>query len=446
MSEQKEREEMTSICFIGTYKPLVCGIADYTDFIIRAIPHEAWGMLSFDPAKYDAAPISPCRMEFARVWYGIPGRHEFSASNILGGLKELGMEKGKTVLWFQHEMGIWADSQGFVAMCKHLDMPKIVTFHTLHFQSLETPSGLLRHQYDLLLALLPHVEAITVFSYGVYQAVTLAFPQYREKVYIMRHGIHSYPQIGRLSRKKAREILNGYLLYESDLDPATKGALQKQRIFLDPGTVVIGQTGFLCPSKYSESLYIIRDELQKLVPHKKIVAVRIGSPREESQKAYARQLRNDQNMRDKFLLEIWLPRNMLPLAQRAFDLNFYWPEDCTQSGILAHALGAGAIIAGRDLEGSGETLRSSGAIVAAGLDLMVAKIKNLIVNPDIGSRIEEDALAYAAEFSWENQAKRHHELAELISHQMLQSSASCTRQEPEVPNLQAIGRFRHLFV
>ena len=106
---------------------------------------------------------------------------------------------------------------------------------------------------------------------------------------------------------------------------------------------------------------------------------------------------------------------MLSIAQRAFDINLCWPKDCTQSGILAHALGAGAIIAGRDLEGVGETLKKAGMLVDTDLRRLLMKVKDLILNPELKEKIEETALKYAAKFSWKNQARRHYELAELVA-------------------------------
>jgi len=394
----------------------MCGIADYTSFITRESPVGRWGVLSFDVEKYGIPLIPDDEVATGSVWYGIPGRNEFSASVILEGLKELGGKIEDAVLWFQHEFGIWPDSQKFVAMLKGLDIPKVVTFHTLHFQSSESPSGLYKNQHDFLQALLPHVEAITVFSYGVYWKVISAFPAYCTKVYVMKHGVHSYPEVSSLSRKEAKEKLNDFLLYESDLDRETKEALHKQRIFLDTDTVVVGETGFLRPQKQSGLLYLVRDSLQKTILRKRIVAVRSGSLRHGPYTIYVEQLRKEQNGRDKFLLETWLPPNILPLAQRAFDVNFHWPSDCTQSGLLAHALGAGAVIAARDLEGVGETLKEAGELTDTDLRRLIIKVRNVILNPELSERIEERALSYAAEFSWENQAQKHYELAEPILH------------------------------
>lgn len=212
---------------------------------------------------------------------------------------------------------------------------------------------------------------------------------------------------------EAKKRLHDFLLCESDLRQEFKEVLDRQRIFLDPEAVIIGQTGFLCPNKDSELLYIFTDSLQQIVD-KKIMAVRIGSPREESQRAYARRLEGIANGHDKFLLETWLPPHMLPLAQRAFDINFYWPSQCTQSGVLAHALGAGAVIVGRDIEGVGETLKEAGQLTDSDFNRLMLKTRNLVLRPEIGRWAEKKSLEYADRFSWKNQAQQHLKLAQDI--------------------------------
>jgi hypothetical protein len=215
-----------------------------------------------------------------------------------------------------------------------------------------------------------------------------------------------------MSRQQAKAALNDYLLHESDLDADTKQALLQERVFLDEDTVIMGQTGFLHPIKGSEFLFPCRDALQALVPDRRVVAVRIGVARQEAQASHAARLRTMPNRRDKFLLEVWLPHAVLPLAQRAFDFNFYWPSDCTQSGVLSHALGAGAVIAGRDLEGVGETLKEAGALCDSEQSRLLLKMRDIIVDPALGEEVEQRAAEYAASYSWEKQAARHRELVQ----------------------------------
>jgi len=418
---------MTSIYFAGPYPPIMCGIGDYTEFLARRSPAGSWGTLSFNLLNY-GTPLTPGRgSEHAGVWYGIPDRHSYSPTVMLQGLEALGAGQRNSVLWFQHEFGVWPDRLRFVEMIRPLGIPTVVTFHTLHFQSAETPGGLRWEQYDFLRILLPHVDAITVFSEGVHRAVTAAFPEHTRKVHVIRHGIHSYPQVSRLSRKEAREKLNDYLLYESEVDLQTKERLHRQRVLLDPKMVIIGQTGFLSPNKGSELLFAVRDGLQRLLPDRQIVAMRIGKPRDQGQLDYAARLQQSQQGKPGFLLRLLLPEGVLPLAQRAFDANFNWPVECTQSGVLAHALGAGAVVAARDLEGVGEALKDAGGATDTSLRRLMLKMRNIILNPEIAEGIAERALRYAAEYSWENQARRHFELASRLLAPVSERSA------PRVP-------------
>jgi hypothetical protein len=331
----------------------MCGIADYTSFITRKSPVERWGVLCFDLEKYGVSLTADRELGTGRVWYGIPDRRSFSSPIIQDGLNELVAKNEDSVLWFQHEFGIWPDNAKFVDMLRGLDQIKVVSLHTLHFQSSETTCGLRSQEYSFLRLLLPHTDAITVFSDGVYQTVTRAFPEHRDKVHVLRHGIHLYPTIAGMTRAEAKARIYKYLVYESGLDQAYKDSLKQQRVFLDADTIVMGAAGFITASKGTELLYRAQDLLQQMLPRRRIVAVRAGFLRGADSSVdskFAVGLRTRHNSTGQFFLETYLPEDVLPVLLRALDIYFYWPNDCTQSGILAHALGAGATIACRDTE------------------------------------------------------------------------------------------------
>jgi len=414
---------MASIYFVGPYKPIMCGIADYTSFITRKSPAGRWGMISFDLEKYGVPLTADRESATGRVWYGIPDRRSFSAPVIRDGLNALVANKEDSVLWFQHEFGIWPDNAKFVDMLKDLDQIKVVSLHTLHFQSNETTCGLRRNEYLFLRLILPHTDAITVFSDGVYQAVIRAFPEHRDKVHVLRHGIHLNPKIARMSRAEAKMRIHEYLVYESGLGQAYKDNLKQQRVFLDTDTIVMGGTGFITASKGTELLYRAQDLLQQMLPRRRIVAVYAGALREADSSVdskYAAELRTSHNSSSQFFLETYLPEDVLPILLRALDIYSYWPSDCTQSGILAHALGAGATIACRDMEGVGETVKMAGGLACVDFEQAIAGLKGLVLNPEIRNEISERAVMYAEEFSWRNQALEHFELAERLCYSRVQ--------------------------
>ena len=83
--------KMASIYFIGTYKPIMCGIADYTAFITRCSLAGRWGVLSFNLEKYGVPLAGDDGVGREAVCYGIPNRQEYSAAVIQKGLNEIGM-------------------------------------------------------------------------------------------------------------------------------------------------------------------------------------------------------------------------------------------------------------------------------------------------------------------------------------------------------------------
>jgi len=92
------------------------------------LPAGRWGVISFDLERYGAPLVTDDEAVTDRVWYGIPSRHEFSASVIRQGLKELGAKNEGTVLWFQHENGIWPSSIQFIATCAECGKDTAVPF------------------------------------------------------------------------------------------------------------------------------------------------------------------------------------------------------------------------------------------------------------------------------------------------------------------------------
>ena len=416
----QQKSMMPSISLVSPYKPIICGIADYAYFLTREAPPHCWNVLSFDLDNY-GVPLSKGRSSATNhVCYGIPSRDDFSATSILQGLKP----HANQVLWFQHEFGIWRDNARFVNMLRYLKMPKVITLHTLHFQSNETRYGLRKEEYSFLHSLFPHTDAITVFSDGVYKAVTHAFPEHINKVHVLRHGTHLYPKFATMSKTEAKARIHEYLVEDSGLDEPSKDSLRQQRVFLDPDTVIIGGTGFITASKGTELLYHAHNLLRRMLPQYKIAAVYVGLLREVDStidSKFAAEMKVKHNGVGQYFLETYLPGDMLAAMLRALDVYFYWPSDCTQSGIVAHALGAGTTIACRDMEGVGETVRMAGGLTSANFGQLISKIERAILAPKLRVEISARALGYAEEFSWRNQVVRHLELAE----QLCPSRARC---------------------
>jgi hypothetical protein len=197
-----------------------------------------------------------------------------------------------------------------------------------------------------------------------------------------------------------------------------KENLVRERTFLDPETVIIGGTGFITASKGTELIYRAQEALKDMLPSHRIAAVYIGKLREVDNNidgTFAVKMKTMYNGSGQFFLDTYMPGDMLATALRALDIYFYWPGDCTQSGITAHALGAGATMTCRDMEGVGETVKMAGGLTSTSFEELISKIKQAIVSPELRVSISERALRYARDFSWRNQLWQHLKLAERLS-------------------------------
>lgn len=405
---------MACIYFVAPFRPITGRIAEYTSLITRELSPRNWRVLSFDPNTSAASFIAGRRLARHRLW---SGSTEPLYDTIPSIMQHFGAPAGEgIVLWFQHEIMPWPNEWQLVEMLKCLEVPKVITLHSLHFESSETPVGLRKDELTWLERLLPHAEAITVFSEGARRAIAAAFPEHAARVHLLRRGVNLQPQALRMSPREARKMLHEFLMDCPGLDPACRRALREEAILLDPRAFIIGNAGFTPPRKQMDRLFMVRDILQRMIPHRRIIALRIGRARDEEQSADMRALRLQQDQVCKFLIETELPESLIPVALRAFDVNFCWPGDCIATDVPSRILGCGGVIAGQDLEEAGETLREASAIVHKELGLVVLSLHRLAQDPKEGERIRENALAYAERFSWEKQARRHGTLAESLIH------------------------------
>ncbi|MFC1999016.1 hypothetical protein ACFLVR_05215, partial [Chloroflexota bacterium] len=252
---------------------------------------------------------------------------------------------------------------------------------------------------------------------GVYEAVTRALPEFASKVYVLRHGMHLYPEVALLNRSEAREQINNFLINESELADSMKNRLRQQRIFLDKDTILIGGSGFITTNKGIQPIFEACNRLKQMLPDKRIAAVFAGCVREADNvidNEFVAKIKAKYNDDSHFLIDTYLPGEVLPVMLRSLDIHFYWPSDCSQSGIIAHALGTGAVPACRDMEGVGETVQMAGGLVHSDFGHLINNVRDIILDPSKRKRMSKSAMEYAEEFSWRNQVLKHFDLADNI--------------------------------
>lgn len=396
------------INFVSTFPPMMCGIGTYTEYLVSKMAKENWSVTSF---KLDEFLRTDQSFHFNdRVAYEIClSDPHLPASNV-------------ELLWFQHAFGMWGEeSPAFLHLIEEAKTRKkkvIASFHTIHFESDQTESGMRSQEETLLRDALPLLDVMTVFSDGAYRAVSRAFPQYKEKVVVLRHGVHVYPQISQL---QAKEGLLQYLINRADISQDKKQELkQMSHHFFSKEMILLGNFGFITADKDPLKLYQLGQLVQHRLPNHRVVVLYIGRIQQRNDKRMEEylplleELKSIHDGKVNLFIEDYLPEEIYPLAFRALDFSTFWASDATQSGRMAHAQGTGTCAVGRRIEGVGETLDLAGLPSAVSLEDLAEKITRLVLEPGLKEEAKRASWYYAQEFSFERQAQKHVFLAEAV--------------------------------
>jgi protein-tyrosine phosphatase/glycosyltransferase involved in cell wall biosynthesis len=403
------------IHFVSTFPPIVCGVGAYTEYLTRHL--DDWRVTSFEIDESKKADIN---VPVGRVSYELS----------LGSCHIPSTDR-RHLIWLQHAFGIWGKDgdyfTDFVGRIKQKGTRTAATFHTIHFESAETEFGLTMRELRLMGAVLPLLDVATVFSDGACRALSAAFPQFATKVVVLRHGTHTYAPIG---RDNARRRLIGYLAERVESVAGIAGDL------LSPATIILGNFGFVTPDKDPLALYEIGKQVRGKLPERRIVTLYAGTIANRADRKKSEtldllgQLRLAHDGRNNLFLEEFLPEDLLPYAFRALDLCVFWCRNATQSGRIAHAMGARTCIVGRRIEGIGETLDKAGLLSVVSVDHLAEQIARLILDPASRQHAEKLGAEYAESYSFRNQAQKHRLLNDAL--QRGHTLPALDRTEPDI--------------
>ncbi|MHA2010188.1 MAG: hypothetical protein ACXACO_21080 [Promethearchaeota archaeon] len=413
---------MTKIIFMSAFPPMIHGIGSYTKYLMDALYEKGCdcAIISFDPYACEFPIMKEKKVECEYpVLYTMPSCNDYNFNLIFDSLTNLYKNGDNYVLWIQQGDSFWRNRLKFVKMLKFFKKKKvkniIVTHHTLNFQSPETRYGLKKWQYELLKNELSYIDVNTVFTNGVYMAISKAFPEYRDKIVLIRHGVPSYP---RISQKNAKKEIISWLESKNELKKDWQKSVEdlNSKIF-ERIAITFGDVGFIDNRKLSTNIYSTIKLFQKKFPNKNIIGLYIGTLSFLSRQkiSYLQRLKNLHNPENNFyFFETYVPERLFAKSLRILDIIYMWQKDCRQSGKLAHALGIGAYVIGRKLEGVGETLKMCGYPALNTYKDFLNEIERVIANSESKDLMKKRASKYARTYNWENQALKHIELAESL--------------------------------
>nr|NQU91183.1 glycosyltransferase [Bacteroidota bacterium] len=366
---------MKVIC-IGNFPPRKCGIATFTENLVKSIVLAANNnskelelelVAMNDKGKdYDYPPVVK---HVIRV--GIKGDYLKIAGYINN-------ESNADLCLFQHEYGIYGGESGLFVLnlLKRVRVPIVSTFHTV----LQKPTF---HQREVLQKIGEYSSRVVVMSSLAIEFLVDVYKMPRSKIARIEHGVPDFAKVSEQSNIKPVEWIDRKILLTFGLLSRNKGI----------ETVIKALPSVV--EKFPETLYVV---LGKTHPH----VVEFAG---EEYRDYLKQLTADLNLADHVLfLDKYVSEEELMNYLLASDIYVtpYLNKAQITSGTLAYAVSGGSAVISTPYWHAVELLADGrGRLFNFGDYKQLAEIINdLLANPKTLDTMKKEAYNYGLLVAW----------------------------------------------
>jgi glycosyltransferase involved in cell wall biosynthesis len=373
------------VAFISTYPPRACGIATFTQDLVRAL----------DPCFVGVQPtviaVSNAPMDYSkRVTLEIDQSDRASYRKAACALNEASLD----IVVLEHEYGIFGGENGefILDFVDHLQVPLVTTLHTV------LPNPLPKQAY-ILKELGNKSTKIVTMAYVTKTMLRDIYDIPENKIVVIPHGVPAIPQT--LSRKElktssgfaGRSVIStfGLLSPGKGLEYGIKAIAMIAEKHPEVLYLILGQT-HPCVKEAAGEEY--REDLEKLV--KKLHV-------EKQVRFVNRYLSKKEIVQYLCLSDIY----MTP----------YLDRNQAVSGTLAYAAGYGKVIISTPYKYAQEILAEGRGLLAefADAEALAKQIDDVLMHPEKKKSMEEKTSLLGQAMMWENVAAVYAKLFEEIA-------------------------------
>ena len=201
--------DLAEILVITSYPPRECGIATYSEDLIKVLNHKFSNSFS----------IKVCAMESNGTTYDYPDEVKFILkTSIAAEYKQLAQKINKDkkigIVLIQHEFGFFhVQEQAFLEFLNLLSKPVVIVFHTV----LPNPDEKFKKNVQHIAAACDSIIVMTNTSAGI---LSRDYDVKEQKINVIAHGTHLVPRLSKTSLKlkyklKGRKVLTTFGLLSS---------------------------------------------------------------------------------------------------------------------------------------------------------------------------------------------------------------------------------------
>ncbi len=380
----KTKNLLGNVVFVSTYPPRECGIATFTQDVLRAMVDNEQvsnaGVVAIDNEglEYDED-----------VWIRISQHDKESYVEAARELNAMDID----AIVIEHEFGIFGGESGsfILDFIDNLDIPVITTFHTI----LSTPSI---EQRRVLKSIAKKSKEVVTMAVNTISVLSSVYGIPSQKVNVIPHGV---PVIDTQDRTTLKE----------------KHGLE--------GKKVISTFGLLSPGKGIE--YGIKAMAKTAQEFENAVYLVLGAThpgiKEKSGEEYRKklmQLAKDLGIEDKiiFVNQYFSKTQIVEYLQMSdIYLTPYLGKEQACSGTLAYAVGYGKAMVSTPYLYAKEILADGRGILVdfKSPDSIAKALKRILKNPALQVDMETRAIKYGRKMTWKNVSVLCSELLEEVA-------------------------------
>ena len=387
--DQEESDSLSEILFISSYPPRECGIATYSQDLVKALNNKFSNTFSIKVCALESGDISyqyPEEVKYV-LKTSIAERYEKLASRI-------NKDSNIKMVVVQHEFGFFIKQEdAFLKLLTELNKPVAVSFHTV----LPDPDEVLKSNIVRIASV---CESLIVMTHNSADILIRDYGVPKEKVTMIAHGTHLVPHL-------SKEFLkNKYSL---------------------SGRTILTTFGLLSSGKSIETTLKALPEIIK--KNKEVLFLIIGKTHPEVLKAEGESYRSDleqivveNKLSDnvKFINSYLSLPHLLEYLQLT-DIYLFTSKDPNQavSGTFAYAMSCGCPIISTPIPHAKEVLTKDTGIIFDFLDSqqLAESVNRLLSDSSLRHNIKINSLQKIVPTAWENSAVEHTMLFKRIAHE-----------------------------
>ncbi len=375
---------LPEILFISSYPPRECGIATFSQDLIKALNNKFDHSFKIKICALDTNTEKPIYSDEIKYKLNTEESEDFVQL-----AKKINQEESIQMVMIQHEFGLFAKKElEFKRFLKILHKPIILTFHTV----LPSPNESLRNNVQAIAAL---CESVIVMTHTSAKILVEDYALDQEKITIIPHGTHLVPHLDKAQLKEKYNL---------------------------SGKKVLATFGLLSSGKSIETTL---NALPTIIKNDEdILFLIIGKTHPSVVKSEGEKYRNMLESKVESLnlqkyvrfVNTFLPLTTLLEYLQLTDIYLFTSKDPNQavSGTFSYAFSCGCPVISTPIPHAKEVLKNdAGIIIDFENSTQLAKeVKNLLDNEKLRNEISLRGLHTMAPTAWENAAIAHAQLFE----------------------------------